>query len=143
MASRSLMDLTAEMEDRAHDVDDTCKRQGVDLLFYCTLRPLRDQAYWWRWSRKRSEIHAKIEEFQAAGYDRLVSALFDVGPVHGILGAHKTSPARERASTSLVKPSTPSLSAPVSLRGGTKTSGRCMEPSAASMGLRGAETSAP
>jgi peptidoglycan L-alanyl-D-glutamate endopeptidase CwlK len=90
MASRSLMDLTAEMEDKAHDVDDTCKRQGVDLLFYCTLRPLRDQAYWWRWSRKRSEIDDKIEEFQFAGYDRLASAVLDVGPVNGIVGAHKT-----------------------------------------------------
>ena len=44
MASRDLNDLIPEVKQHAEKVIDVCGQVGVDILIYCTLRPLEEQA---------------------------------------------------------------------------------------------------
>lgn len=90
MASRDLADLTGAMEHKALFIIDYAKKQDTELLVYCTHRSLREQAYWWRWSRTTREIQQKIRLYHAAGYHVLADALDSVGPVNGSVGLHKT-----------------------------------------------------
>jgi peptidoglycan L-alanyl-D-glutamate endopeptidase CwlK len=44
MASRNLEDLAGIFRPRVEDWLDDCKSEGLDILVYCTLRPLEEQA---------------------------------------------------------------------------------------------------
>lgn len=67
MASRALDDLTPEARDKAKKVQEVCAQAGVDLLIYCTLRPLEEQARLFRQSRSWAEITQKIGCFRNRG----------------------------------------------------------------------------
>ena len=63
MASRSIKDLTPEMQDKAEFVLGYCKNEGVDLLIYCTLRSLEEQAILFRSSDPTgARVKQKINE---------------------------------------------------------------------------------
>lgn len=51
MASRSLDDLAAAVKARAMALQDECRACGLDLLVYCTLRGLDEQATLYRSGR--------------------------------------------------------------------------------------------
>jgi len=83
MASRKLSDLIPEMEDRAEKVIQYCNEKGLDLLIYCTLRSLEEQAKLYRQSRSWSTIEKKIEKFNNRGFKFLADILEGVGPCSG------------------------------------------------------------
>lgn len=84
MASRSLDDLVEEMRPKATLVVEACKEAaGFDLLIYCTLRPLEEQAKLWRQSRSRAQIDEKKALYASRGFDFLAEILENVGPQYG------------------------------------------------------------
>lgn len=83
MASRKLSDLTPEVRRKASRVKRMCKEAGFDLLIYCTLRTLEEQARLFRQSRTWEEITSKIAKFDARGLHFLSKIIMDVGPCYG------------------------------------------------------------
>jgi peptidoglycan L-alanyl-D-glutamate endopeptidase CwlK len=75
--------LTPEMSGLAQVVIDKCKSKGVDLLIYCNLRPLEEQAICYRQSRSTKEIQAKMSELIDMGFDYLADIIEKVGPQSG------------------------------------------------------------
>lgn len=84
MASRSLDDLIPEVHQNALDVQQACQEAaGFDLLIYCTLRPLEEQAKLYRQSRSRAEIDLKLTKFRARSLGFLADIIENVGPCYG------------------------------------------------------------
>ena len=83
MASRKLEDLSTDISKNALRVLKVLDDVGVDLLIYCTLRPLEEQARLYRQSRPWSKIKDKIIKLNNRGYDYLGSVLDEVGPCNG------------------------------------------------------------
>lgn len=83
MASRSLNDLTPRMKEKALHVQLDCKKSGVELLIYCTLRSLEEQAIAYRQSRTYSEIAKKMLKMRMDGYGYLADIIKKVGPQSG------------------------------------------------------------
>ena len=83
MASRSLDDLTPEGKVAAEKMTQLCKDVELDILIYCTLRPLEEQAKLYRQSRPWSEIKSKILKFNNRGFNFLGDILDGVGPSSG------------------------------------------------------------
>lgn len=83
MASRSLEDLDSEVKNLAQRVVEICVGAEIDLLIYCTLRPLEDQARLYRQSRSRQTIEKKIDDFHSRGYGFLANILESVGAQNG------------------------------------------------------------
>lgn len=83
MASRKLEDLTDDVAANARRIVEVLDEVGVDLLIYCTLRPLEEQARLYRQSRPWSKIKNKILDFQNRGYGYLAEILEEVGPCSG------------------------------------------------------------
>lgn len=84
MASRDLKDLVAAASDKALIVQQACREAGgFDLLIYCTLRSLEEQARLYRQSRSRSEINAKMDKLSSRGFDYLARIIESVGPCYG------------------------------------------------------------
>ncbi|MBA1147431.1 M15 family metallopeptidase [Ectothiorhodospiraceae bacterium WFHF3C12] len=83
MASRSLEDLDPRVQARANAVlADASGR--VDLLVYCTHRPVTEQARLYRKGRPFSEIQAKADELDTRyGRPGLAEVLISVGPQYG------------------------------------------------------------
>lgn len=88
MASRDLNTLTPATKEKALLVLDLCKQADFDLLIYCTLRSLQEQAKLYRQSRSRNEINVKIEKFKNRGYQFLADIIEEVGPSNG---PHRTN----------------------------------------------------
>jgi len=88
--SRSLSLLTTEVRTKAECVRNHCSMNGVDLLIYCTLRPLEEQARLYRKSRTREQILAKQNRMRERGYGFLANIITHVGPQSGTLGEHVT-----------------------------------------------------
>lgn len=82
-SSRKLEDLTDEVAANAKRVVSVLDEVGVDLLIYCTLRPLEEQARLYRQSRSWSKIKSKILDFQNRGYGYLGEIIDNVGPCSG------------------------------------------------------------
>ena len=80
MASRELKDLVPELRKKANQVVEICKKNNVDILIYCTLRTLEDQAKLFRQGRSRVAINKKIEELNSKGYNFLSDIIKKVGP---------------------------------------------------------------
>ncbi|MCF8373941.1 MAG: M15 family metallopeptidase [Bacteroidales bacterium] len=83
MASRDLNDLVPQVKENALSVIKRCKDSSFDLLIYCTLRSLQEQAKLYRQSRPISEINVKIEKFRNRGFNFLADILVEVGPCSG------------------------------------------------------------
>jgi len=83
MASRKLEDLISEVQEKAEKVHEVCEQVGVDLLIYCTLRSLEEQAKLFRQSRSWAEIKKKIDKFRNRGFYFLADIIEQVGPCSG------------------------------------------------------------
>lgn len=83
MASRKIEDLVPEMQVKVKNVIKICKDKGVDILFYCTLRSLEEQAKLYRQSRTRSAINVKLESLRERGFGFLADIVESVGPCSG------------------------------------------------------------
>lgn len=90
MASRSVHDLTAEVQAKYLTVQKECSLNGVPILLYCTLRSCEDQAKLWRQSRTRQQVEEKAAKFKARGLTFLADILIGVGSQKGDLGKHVT-----------------------------------------------------
>ena len=83
MASRNLGDLIPEVRQKVNLVLNDCETQGVDVLIYCTLRPLEEQARLYRQSRSWEEIRAKMLKLEERGFGFLADIIGLVGPCSG------------------------------------------------------------
>ncbi len=83
MASRDLNDLIPEVKQNAERVMEVCDQVGVDILIYCTLRPLEEQAKLFRQSRSWAEIKKKILKYKDRGFGFLGDVIDSVGPCTG------------------------------------------------------------
>lgn len=84
MASRDLNDLIPAAKTKAEQVVQACAQAtGFELLIYCTLRTLEEQARLYRQSRSRQEIDGKIAKFNQRGFAFLANILESVGPCYG------------------------------------------------------------
>ena len=84
MASRKLSDLVGTMEARAEALVAKCDMAGIDLLIYCTLRSLEEQARLYRQPKSADQIHAMADKLRNV-YMRpdLGEILLSVGPQSG------------------------------------------------------------
>ena len=83
MASRSIEVLAPAVKEKARKLIMVCNSVGVDILIYCTLRSLEEQARLYRQSRSWGEIKDKILKFRNRGFDYLADILDNVGPCNG------------------------------------------------------------
>ena len=83
MSSRDTKDLTSELQTKAIKVIEYCNSRGVDLLVYCTLRTLEEQAKLYRQSRSWTEVRNKLIKFRERGLGFLADILFSIGPCNG------------------------------------------------------------
>jgi peptidoglycan L-alanyl-D-glutamate endopeptidase CwlK len=84
MASRDLNDLQDRINEMARSLLDRCADEGLEILIYCTLRPLEEQAKLFRQGRSLRQIRAKAEELRNRwGRPDLADLLLDVGPQSG------------------------------------------------------------
>ena len=83
MASRKIEDLAPDVQVAANLIVGGCAAEDVDILIYCTLRPLEEQARLYRQSKPWEEIKRKIEKFRDRGLGFLADILQNVGPCHG------------------------------------------------------------
>lgn len=82
--SRDLDDLIPEVKDKALLVQKACQEAAeFDLLIYCTLRPLEEQARLYRQSRSKSEIDVKLQKLRNRGFGFIANVIEDVGPCFG------------------------------------------------------------
>ena len=80
MASRKLTDLTPNVKEKAEFVINYCKERGVEILIYCTLRTLQEQAILYRSSRKSGTIvQAKIQKLKDRDLGFLAEIIEKVG----------------------------------------------------------------
>ena len=84
MASRSLDDLQDHIKEKALSLLDHCNNENLNILVYCTLRPLDEQARLFRQGRTVKQIEAKAEELRNR-WERpdLADLLLSVGPQTG------------------------------------------------------------
>lgn len=90
MASRRINDLEVGLRSRVGAVVSELRRNGVDLLVYCTYRSPEEQARLYRKTRTFMEIEFKAQKFSERGFSFLADILMGVGPQRGILGRHVT-----------------------------------------------------
>jgi len=83
MSSRLLTDLTPEVGEKAKRILEVLESVGVELLIYCTLRTLEEQAVLFRQSRSWGEIQIKITKLRNRGFGFLADILNRVGPCYG------------------------------------------------------------
>lgn len=84
MASRDLNDLKGEVRAKAKTLLKRCEESGLDLLIYCTLRTIEEQAKLFRQGRSFEQIKKKAEELNTR-WNRadLSELLFSVGSQYG------------------------------------------------------------
>jgi peptidoglycan L-alanyl-D-glutamate endopeptidase CwlK len=83
MASRDLNSLKPVVKKKAERVIDVCGQVDVDILIYCTLRTLEEQARLYRQSRSWVEIKNKILTYEKNGFGFLGKIIDSVGPCTG------------------------------------------------------------
>lgn len=83
MSSRNIKDLAPDVQVAANLIVGGCANEDVDIMIYCTLRTLEEQARLYRQSRSWVEIKHKIEKFRARGLGFLADILQHTGPCHG------------------------------------------------------------
>ncbi len=90
MTSRNIEDLIPDVQIAANLIVGGCANEDVDIMIYCTLRPLEEQARLYRQSRSWVEIKHKIEKFRFRGLGFLADILQRIGPCYG---PHRTNAA--------------------------------------------------
>ena len=84
MASRSLNDLAEGMRQKAEQFEKLCEQAELDVLIYCTLRSLEEQARLYRQPRSTSQIRTTAVKLRTSyGRPDLAEVLMDVGPQNG------------------------------------------------------------
>lgn len=83
MASRNIEDLIPDVQIAANLIVGGCANEDVDIMIYCTLRPLEEQARLYRQSRTLVEIKHKIDKFRDRGLGFLADILQYAGPWNG------------------------------------------------------------
>ncbi len=83
MSSRRIEDLTEEVQKAAREHLLLCADEGIDLLIYCTLRDVREQAQLWRRGRTMAQVQRKIDLLAKQGFEKLSRILDEVGPQFG------------------------------------------------------------
>ena len=83
MASRNIHVLTTETSALAQSVIDICKEHGVDLVVYCTVRKLTEQARLYRKGRSYREIKGKMNDLEKRGFGFLAEIIELVGAQTG------------------------------------------------------------
>lgn len=83
MPSRDIDDLVLELRPQTRTLIDNCRRRGIEMRPYETLRSPFEQGKIWRQSRTREQVQRKIQEFQDAGAAFLAFCLESVGPQSG------------------------------------------------------------
>lgn len=91
MASKRLEDLCPEMQDKAQQIIQICADNGVELLIYCTLRSLEEQAGLYMSSRTPQEIAAKQQRLRNLGFGFIADIFDNVTPPKGKIGKHVTN----------------------------------------------------
>jgi len=81
--SRDLNQLHPVTMQKALQVINQCKANGVDILVYNTLRTLEEQAKFYRQGRSWSVIKVKCINLRNAGYGYLADVIERVGPQKG------------------------------------------------------------
>lgn len=81
--SRDLDDLTADFRGVLDDLLENCRRRGVEMRPFFTLRNVVEQAALWRQSRSSQEVETEIARLEAADAQFLAQALRDAGPQSG------------------------------------------------------------
>lgn len=81
--SRDIKLLHPATAQKATQVINMCKAKGVDILVYCTLRTLEEQAKLYRQGRQWSVIKVKMLNLKNAGYGYLADIIEAVGPQKG------------------------------------------------------------
>jgi len=80
---RSLDLLSPETKEAAIKTLKLCAEGGVDLMIYCTLRSLEEQAVLYRQSRTRTQIAYKMQKMHDRGFGFLADIIERVGPRNG------------------------------------------------------------
>jgi peptidoglycan L-alanyl-D-glutamate endopeptidase CwlK len=81
MASRDIKVLDPDMQIQTNFVVNQCKKNGVDILVYCTLRDLHEQAILFRSSDPRGEkVQKKIKWLRANQFNFLADIIEEIGP---------------------------------------------------------------
>ena len=89
MASRDFNDLKPHIYEKAVRLIQECREAKLEILIYCTLRPLDEQARLYRQGRTLKQIKAKAEELKIKwGRPDLGKLLMDVGPQQGKLATY-------------------------------------------------------
>jgi len=84
VASRRLRDLSISVASKAMQVLNGCKDQDVEILIYCTFRPIEEQAKLYRNGRGILAIEKKAKELtEKYGRVDLGDLLLNVGPQYG------------------------------------------------------------
>lgn len=84
MAASKLDLLIPKAKTKALQVQAICRKEyGFELLIYCTLRSLEEQARLFRQSKTREEVNAKIKDFKKRGFGFLANIITKVGPCTG------------------------------------------------------------
>jgi peptidoglycan L-alanyl-D-glutamate endopeptidase CwlK len=83
MASRQINDLEPETRAIGYRLQAALNAAGLDVVMYCTLRTIDEQARLFRQGRSIEMIREKILELQDLGRDDLARVIEDVGPQYG------------------------------------------------------------
>jgi peptidoglycan L-alanyl-D-glutamate endopeptidase CwlK len=84
MASRKLEDLEATTRTKAERFVMMCDESGLDVLIYCTHRPMLEQAMLYRQSRTLKKIKSKARDLSDVyGRSDLAKILMNAGPQSG------------------------------------------------------------
>lgn len=83
MGNKCIDQLVPEAREKAERVVDVCRQVGFDLLIYCSLRTLEDQARLYRQSRSWPEIKEKILKLKDRGFGFLADVIDAAGPCSG------------------------------------------------------------
>lgn len=76
--------LTVDFKEKVIELLDNCKRRGVIMRPYFTLRDPYTQAKLWRQSRTTSEINKKIKELRNQNANFLADCIENVGKQYGM-----------------------------------------------------------
>lgn len=81
--ARSLDLLVPSLKRKAENIIEFGKDKDVEILIYCTLRTLEEQAKLFRQGRSTRKIRKKQEELRNLSFDYFANIIEDVGPQYG------------------------------------------------------------
>lgn len=80
---RSMDELDPDFRSAVDGVLHACLQRHVQMVVYCTLRTVRQQAVLWRQSRSSGEIERHLHVLREHGANELAEAIVAVGPCDG------------------------------------------------------------